>query len=117
MSEDWQAVATEVAGAIADIGFAATLEKPGATTGPAWAPVPGAPVSHTVRVIDEQPRQMFRDGQFAGMSARRVMIGATGVAPAKGDRLQIRGVWHVIEAIYPTAPGGVDVLYECEVTA
>ena len=59
---DWASVAAEVATAIASVGFAATLEKPGAKTGPDWAPVIGAATQSTITIIDDTIQIMTAEG-------------------------------------------------------
>jgi hypothetical protein len=116
MAEDWSAVAAEVAAAIGEVGFAATLIKPGVYTGPDYDPTPSAPVEYLVTVIDDAIRVRDQSGALTRETVRVLTIGATGVVPAKADRVRVRGLEHEIMAVMPLAPGGVDLLYELEIS-
>jgi len=113
MAENWAAVAAEVAGALAEVGFAATLIEPGAETGPDYDPTPGADVEHAVTVLADQIQR--RDGNGTVTETVQVLtIAATGVTPVKGWHIEARGQRHRIGAVYPLAPGGVDLLFDLE---
>lgn len=118
MAEDWTAIAAEVAGAIAEVGFAATLLRQ--ATGPTtpWDTTPdGAVTSYSVVVIDDGIVDRHAPGGLVTRRARVLTIGATGVVPAKSDRITVRGVTHAIGEVRPLAPGGTDLLYEVELAA
>jgi len=113
MSEDWAAVAAEVAGALAEVGFAATLFAPGVATGPEYDPTPGAETEHAVTVLADQIKR--RDGNGTVTETVQVLtIAATGVTPVKGWHVEVRGQRHRIGAVHPLAPGGVDLLFDLE---
>lgn len=118
MAENWAAIAAEVAAGIAEVGFAATITRPG-TGGPkspeevGFVPVP-APVTFTVTVIDDGIKDRYAPGGLVTRQARVLTIAATGVVPQKKDVITVRGVDHVIQQIMPLAPGGIDLLYEVE---
>jgi len=112
------AIAAEVAAALREAGEAVgagplivTLEKPGATTGPEWAPVAGTPTTHELVAIDQNIRHRDETGTLIGTSSRVLMVEAAGVVPAKADRVHVRGVWHEIVDVMPEATGGVDLFY------
>lgn len=111
MSENWSAIAVEVADAIASVGFAATLERQCPTDGPEG----GAEYATVgqITVIDDQITRRDAGGMVTG-STRVLTIKGNGVAPQKGWRVQVRGVTHRIAAVRPLAPGGVDLLYDLE---
>lgn len=109
---DWASVASEVSAALSEVGFPVTLEQPGAETGPAYDPTIGSPTLHTVSAIDDQIRK--RDAGGLVTETVRVLTIAADVTPAKGWRVQVRGQWHRIAAVLPLAPGGVDLLFDCE---
>lgn len=112
MAEDWAAVAAEVADAIAEVGFAAVLEKPGANTGPEWAPVIGAPTTSAITIIDDTINIVNLAGTLVTQEERVLTVSTAGLAPQKADRVQVRGIWHQISRVTPIAPGGVDLMYE-----
>jgi hypothetical protein len=111
--EDWTAIAAEVAEALADVGFAATIEQPGILSDTNGDVTEGEPTLHTVTVIDDMIRR--RDAGGMVTETVRVLTVATGVVvPVKGWRAQVRGTWHRIAAVKPLAPGGVDLLFDVE---
>lgn len=110
MSEDWAAIAAEVADAIASVGFAATLETQTATTGADDAPTFA---NVAVTVIDDQITKRDAGGMVTGF-ARVLTVKGNGTVPVKGWRVQVRGQWHRIAAVRPLAPGGVDILFDLE---
>lgn len=121
MSEDWAAIATEVGEAIASVGFAATITRPGAG-GPASPQQVGSvpkpsPETFTVTVIDDGIKDRYAPGGLVTRRARVLTISATGAVPQEKDVITVRGVDHVIQEIIRLAPGGVDLLYEVELAA
>lgn len=118
MSEDWAAIAAEVAGAIASVGFTATIARP--TTGPVtpWDTTPeGTPDSIPVTVIDDAFKDRYVPGSLITRRVRVLTIGATGIVPVKSDRITVRGVEFEIGEVAALAPGGVDLLYEVDLSA
>lgn len=113
MSENWAAVASEIADAIASVGFAATLEQPGTATGTSYDPTIGAPTLHSVIVIDDQIKRRDAGGMVTE-SVRMLTIRGNGTVPVKGWRVQVRNQWHRIAQVWPLAPGGVDLLFDLE---
>jgi len=117
MAENWVAVADEIADALAEVGFAATMEEPPTEGGPEYDPVAhGFPTLHTVNVIDDRITKKDADGAVTGV--RRVLTVEAGVVvPVKGWRVQVGAAWHRIASVMPLAPGGVDLLYDVELEA
>lgn len=110
MAEDWAGIATEIATAIASVGFTATLEQPGTQTGPEYDPTFGTATTYSVTVIDDQIRKRDADGNVTG--TQRVLTMGASVVPVKGWRVQVRGQWHRIAEVSPLAPGGTDLLFD-----
>jgi hypothetical protein len=110
MSENWSAIAAEVADAIASVGFTATLEQKIETTGSegdtyrAFA---------DIIVIDDRIAKRDAGGMVTGRT-RMLTVKGNGVVPEKGWRVQVRGETHRIAAVHPLAPGGVDLLFDLE---
>lgn len=111
MTEFYDRMGATATRLIRRFGFAITLEKPGVTTGPAWAPVAGPPTTHSLVAIDQNIQHRDQTGTLIGTSSRVLLVEATGVVPAKADRVQVRGVWHEIVDVMPEAPGGIDLVY------
>lgn len=118
MAEDWDAVANEVAQAIASVGFPVTLLRKGFAAGPEWEPVFGPDEEYTITAIDDNVRIFDRStladqpGTSVASTARVLTVGALGVVPQKGDRVVVKGETHVIAQVLPTSPGGAALLYE-----
>lgn len=111
MSEDWAAVAADVATALAEVGFTATLEEPGENAGPEYDPIAGAATEHSITVVDDETVRRDATGTITG-STRVLTVAAGTVTPMKGWRVQVRGTWHRIAQVRPLAPGGVDLLFD-----
>lgn len=113
MSENWAAIAAEVAEAIASVGFTAYLEERVETSGPegdAFRRI------GDITVIDDRILQRDAGGMVTG--TRRVLtMKGNGVAPEKGWRVEVRGQVLRIAQVMPLAPGGVDLLFDLEVEA
>lgn len=115
MAENWAAIAAEIDAAIASVGLAAALEQPGTATGTEYDPTIGAATLLPVTVIDDAIRR--RDAGGTVTETVRVLTMSAAVQPVKGWRVQVRGQWLRIVQVMPLAPGGVDLLYDCEVEA
>lgn len=114
MAEDWAAVASDVSAALAEVGFAATLQRP--STGPAtpWdatAVTPGATVAVTIMQDTYDLRHI--DGALIRADDRRILM-ASDVVPTVADKLVIGSETLAIINVTPTAPGGTAVLYEVQ---
>lgn len=117
MAEDWAAVASEVAGAIAEVGFDATLRR--TTGGPQtpWDTAVTTETEYTATVVDDGIKTRYGradDGALIARTARVLTIAVGDVTPAMGDRITVAGAEHVIAGVMPTAPGGVALLFEVE---
>lgn len=111
MSENWPAIAAEVAEAIASVGFTASLERQceteGSEGGAEYATV------GEITVIDDTITRRDAGGMVTG-STRVLTIKGNGVVPEKGWRVRVRDTWHRIAVVKPLAPGGVDLLFDLE---
>lgn len=105
------AALTEAGIATGGAGLYATITRPGATSGPEWAPIEGVPVTYQVAVVDTNIKLRDAAGNLTGQITRALMIEAGIVVPAKGDTITVRGVDHIIDEVQTTAPGGVDLMY------
>ena len=114
MAEDWAAIAQEVAGEIADIGFTVTLQR--MADGPAtpFDTADEMPDRQALKAVEGKAYRRLFGGTSEVMTGRTLLIGATGIAPRKDDILTVRGVEHSITAVMPLAPGGVDLLWKVE---
>lgn len=95
-------------------GKGVVLERPGAVSGPGWGPTLGTPTEYPLRAVDTAVQVRDAAGRLTGETTRVLYVQATGVVPAKGDRIQVEGEWHQISAVRPLTPGDVDLLYEVE---
>ncbi len=111
MAEDWDAVVADVVQALEDVGFNVTLQKPGAKTGPASAPVIGAPTSFTVRVIQRMRDERNQDGTLTGRMMVTFFMAPT-VQPERLDKIVTPdGLSYTVETVKKAAPGGVTLYY------
>lgn len=117
MAEDWAAIASEVADALGDVGFTATLTR---TTGGAetpWGTEAATVTSYTVTVVDDGIKSLTQpqiDGTLIVRISRVLTIATGAVIPAMGDTITLHGQEHAIAAVMPLAPGGVALLFEAE---
>lgn len=114
MAEDWSAIAQEVAGEIADVGFVVILEQPstvnlGTVADPSYDP----PQLVEVSALDGMIKKRDAEGVITEM-VRSLIVQVSDVVPEKGWRVQVRGKWHRINQVWPLAPGGVDLMYKLE---
>lgn len=115
MAEDWDAIANEVAEAIASVGFMATLYRRTASAGLAWQPPTYTTAQYPVVVIDDQIKVRNAVGELTGETRRVLTMSALGTVPQKDDRVLVRGTTHVVLDVMAVAPGGVDLLFDVEI--
>ena len=112
MAEDWSAVAADVRAALDDVGFVATLTRPGTPTGPEYDPTPGTPTTHSLRVMQERIGLGLIDGAAVRAGDLRLMCTADGIRPTTADRVTVGAVDYAVVRCEPFAPGGVDLYYD-----
>lgn len=117
MAEDWAAIAAEVSGALAEVGFQATIDR---TTGGAetpWGTEAATVTTYSVTVVDDGIKSLTQpqiDGTLIVRTSRVLTIATGSVIPAMGDTITLHGQEHAITAVMPLAPGGVALLFEVE---
>lgn len=114
MTYDYDPLKTTAGRLIDRFGKDAVLRKAGEATGDPWNPTPGADTDYAVRVVETNERVRDRSGTLTGQTLTTIYLGGD-VEPAKADRLQLDGAWFEIDAVRPTQPGPVAVLWECDV--
>lgn len=116
MAEDWAAIAAEVAGAIGEVGYSASLIQPGTPTGPAYDPTPGADIVTAITIIDDTVMVSDRPAASDLLGKRTIIIATqAGMTPRRGDKIQVAGEQPAeIEEIRPLRPGGVVLLWEVD---
>lgn len=141
MAEDWNAVASEVEGALREVGdvsqpngFPVTLRKVvGYTGGNDYDPESGTPILEYSTFVGIESVQEIRDinGTLTGQTKRTITVNATGGAvPHDDDKVHLgealtyvdedtdAGIaWVGIMAVRPLAPAGVAVLYELDLAS
>lgn len=117
MSTDWDEVAGDIAAAIDEEGFAATLLRPGVNTGSESNPTIGAPIPEDVKIIRVSLDRLRRAGTLVEGTKAAYLLAAEGLsaAPSTLDKLRISAKDHSILKSTETGPGGVDVLYTVQV--
>lgn len=114
MAEDWDAIAREVAGALSQVGFVVTLEKPATVPTTPWDTATATFTTSELTCVDDRYRLRDQAGNLLQQSMRTLTVNATDAVPAKKDRVRVNGEWFEIAEVRPTAPGGVAVLYELD---
>lgn len=112
MSENWQAIAAEVAGALGDVGHRAMLLRKGEKVGPEWDPSWGPDLEIPVKLLGDTLSLGLIDGATIHASDRREMMAAEGTTPTLADRIQIGATIFAIIRAEPYAPGGEALFYD-----
>lgn len=112
MAEDWTGIAAEVAAALAEVGFTATLLRRGAATGPEWDPAQGPDTPHPLTVMQDTLGLGLIDGSTIRAGDMRLMCAAEGIRPTTADRVTVQGITYAVVLCEPFAPGGVDLFYD-----
>ena len=115
--ENWAAIAAEVAGAIGEVGYSATLSRPAAVGATPWDAATGTAETFEITVIDGGIRTRYSQADNGAMIPRRVRavtVPATGEAPRMGDTITLADGAHEVVSVSMTAPGGVALKYKVE---
>tara|TARA_R110002167_G_scaffold42512_13_gene129160 strand:+ start:3647 stop:4003 length:357 start_codon:yes stop_codon:yes gene_type:complete len=118
MSVDWNAVAAEVAQALAEVGTTATLKQV-ANSGTDYNPTL-TPTNHACTVVTLDWKNEEIDGTLVKSTDRKILISTDGlsVVPAIGDTLTIGSdVLRLVEPFKPLSPAGTVVMYETNARA
>ena len=101
---------------IAEFGQAATLRRPGASTGDAWNPTQGAATDYGCMVVVLSYDYREIDGTRILSTDKKVLLAKASLSaePATSDRLLISGAEHAIIDVQPLNPGGTVVLYQIQ---
>lgn len=109
--EDWQTIAAEVAGALGDVGYGATLVR-ATWTGPDHDRQAGPDLLIPVKLLGDTLSLGLVNGTTIQASDRREMMAAEGTAPMPADSLRIGTTSYPIIRAEPFAPGGVALYYD-----
>lgn len=117
-----KAIAAKIAGALdeasAAIGkkeFRVTFIRPGPTTGPTYAPVPGTPTRHQLRGVRGKFHRDEIDGTLIQRGDVRFTVEATSIVPATSDKVEIDGKPYSVIDVDQVSPGGEALLYKVQV--
>jgi hypothetical protein len=98
---------------IKDKGFATTLLREGAPTGPPHDPQPGADSTHACYVVETGYSLTDRDATLVLQGDKLGLISTEmDTVPVKTDRLVIGGDEYHFVDLKPLAPGGTNLLFE-----
>ncbi|WP_157001468.1 hypothetical protein [Paracoccus sp. S4493] len=111
MAEDWQAIAAEVAGALGDVGYGATLVRH-TWIGPDHDRQPGPDQLIPVKLLGDTLALGLVNGTSIRASDRREMMAAAGTTPTPADHLRIGTTSYAIIRCEPFAPGGIALYYD-----
>ncbi|MDZ7906182.1 MAG: hypothetical protein U5N55_10715 [Cypionkella sp.] len=112
--ENWDAVAADVLAGIAEVGFEVTLQKRVQVPATPWEAGADTFTDYTIRAVDNLYRVRDATGNLLQKSMRTLTVGVSGPAPAKADRVIVRGETFEIAEVRETAPGGGSVMYEID---
>lgn len=125
MSEDWDAIAAEVGGAIETVGSAAYILRRGEASGDSFNPTSGVDVEHACYVSYAKWSDNRVDGTMIRATDQKILVSASGlsIVPAVGDRfwdgVSMNGADRVtgaiVEPLPRIAPAGVAVMYTLNV--
>ena len=115
---NWTAIAAEVAEAIAEVGYSATLIKPPTASGPAYDPTWGTPTEITITVMEDSAMISDRPRSLEFLGRRTLVIAtAPGATIEHGDKVRIGSEQPqaIVEGgIRPLAPGGTVLFWEVD---
>ena len=105
-------LARTIGKAMSGLFLDATLTRDGPTTGPAYDPVPGAPVTYACRGMVEKYSAYYRANSLVGERDRKVLLLANGLGtrPLPGDRVTIQGVAFTLQEV---ATDPANAIWEC----
>lgn len=115
MSENWSAIAAEVATALDEVGFTATLRRPGTRSGPENDPTFGPETTHGVKVMQDTISLGLIDSSLIRAGDKLLMVAAEDIVPTTVDRISLSSAdaqGMDVVRVEPFAPGGVDLYYE-----
>lgn len=98
---------------IKEFGFAATLVRDGAPTGPPHNPQPGAPTRHTCIILETGYSLTNRNETLVLVGDKMGLISTEmDIVPTKDDDIEIAGIAYHFLDVKPVGPGGQNVLYK-----
>lgn len=124
MSEDWTAVAADVALGLLEAGTTAYIVRDGVPTGPVYDPTPGVDIEAVCTVVYDSFRASEIDGTLIQQGDIKVLMAVTGFTiaadkdgnnantPTPADRIKGDGKQYAIIDVKPLRPGGVTVMWE-----
>ena len=108
MAKNWPAIAADVATALQEVGFTATLTRRGEMTGPEYDPTYGPDEEYNVTVMQDTISLGLIDGTMIRAGDKLMMMAAEGIVPTTADRIMGMAVMRV----EPFAPGGEPLFFE-----
>lgn len=117
MSVEWDEIVADAAAAIEEVGFAATLLRPGVKSGPESNPTIGAPVQVPVTIIKISLDRLRRAGTLVEGTKAAYLLAAEGLSPEPStkDKLSVDGMTKTVLEVSEVSPGNVDILYTLQV--
>ncbi len=116
-TQEWEAIAGDVADGLGEVGFEAMILRAGAESGPEFAPTIGPDTEHPCTVLRDEFSQMERSGTQVQAGDQKFMLSTDGLSiePKVSDRLKIGEKTYQIVDVSPFAPGDVPIYYELQV--
>ena len=104
---EWGGTKAEIAAALADVGFAVTLEGAPVEGGPDYDPRIGYAPTYSIKALDRGIRKVRSTDSGEERTLRTLLMAAGSVTPARGWRVKIGEDWFRIAEVTTVAPGGV----------
>jgi len=113
MSAFYDRMAAKGTRLIGRYGYAAQIERDGATTGPPHNPQPGPPTRHDCKVVELDYSLTNRDATLVLRGDKLGLISVDlAIAPGLADRLLLGDQLYRFIDLQPLSPGGQVLLYE-----
>jgi hypothetical protein len=114
MSEDWAAVAAEVAGALGEVGGAGIIRRY-TKSGPSYDPTL-TPTDYPCTVFQDMVELTKMTGTLIEVNDRRVYVAASGlmITPTTADKWVLDGREYAIKSVRPLQPdpNGAVIMHE-----
>ena len=116
MAFDYAGARRTAARLIDNFGQTASLRK-AVTSGPSYARRRST-TAYSIRVVDLSEKVRDTAGTLTGQVVRKLLVSTAGLEstePSKGDEIVIGGDTQRITEVRPLNPGGIALLWECDI--
>lgn len=123
IADEVHAALIEAAVATGNGEYIGTLRKTSGGPDTPWAAGSATETDSDITILDFNERQRDQSGTLIGETMRTLYVTAKGATPEKGDQIAVGiamadvlvdTVFHEIGEVRPLSPGGVDLMFECD---